>query len=145
MENINEYNLSCEQPLTKIELLDAIQNSNNNKSTSFDCVSNEMIKASMTTLLDPIVELFSTMIKCSLYSKYWKEDILNPIHKKGVKDDPNNYMGDSKVIRPEQISGRKASISADHLMVVRFLIEKYALNRRKNSLLVSFTSKKLLT
>ena len=28
---------------------------------------------------------------------------------------------------PEQISGRKSSRSADHLTVVRFLIEKYAI------------------
>ena len=119
----------------------------NNKSTSFYFVSNEMIKASMPSLLDPLFLLFSTMINSSLYSKYWKVDILTPIHKKGVKDDPNNYRGvavashfgklfkcilknrlqnfcdSTNVIKSEQISGRKSSRPADHLTVVRFFIE----------------------
>ena len=114
-----------------------------------------MIKASIPTLLDPIFVLFNTMIKSSLYSKYWKVDILSPVHKKGAKDDPSNYRGiavashfgklfnsilknrlqnfcdTNKVINPEQISGRKFSRPANHLTVVRFFIEKYALNGRK--------------
>ena len=114
-----------------------------------------MIKASMPTLLDPIFELFKTMITNSIYSSHWKVDILSPVHKKLEKDDPNNYRGIAvashfgklfnsilknrlqkfcdtyKIVSPEQISGRKSSRPADHLTVVRYFIEKYALNGRK--------------
>ena len=107
-----------------------------------------MIKASMPVLLDPIFQLFSTMISSSLYSSYWKLDILSPVHKKGVKNDPNNYRGiavarhfgklfntvlknrlqvfcdSSLIMRPEQINGKKGDNTADHLTVIRFLIEK---------------------
>ena len=77
-ENIDKSNAIFEQPLTKKEVLDAIKSLKNNKSVSFDLVLNEMIKASMPTLLDPIFEVFSTV-------KYWKVDILSPIHKKNEK------------------------------------------------------------
>ena len=78
--NIEHHNDIFEEPLTKKEILEAIKSLKNNKSTSFDMVSNEMLKASMPALLDPIFELFSTMIKNSLYSNYWKSDTLSPVH-----------------------------------------------------------------
>ena len=114
-----------------------------------------MIKASLPVLLDPIFELFTIMINNSLYSSCWKLDILSPVHKKGVKDDPNNYRGiavashfgklfntilknrlqafcdQQKIIKPEQISGKQGARSADHLTVIRFLIEKYASQGKK--------------
>ena len=135
--------------------MDAVKSLKNNKSTSFDLISNEMIKNSMPVLLDPIFELFNTMINNSLYSSYWKLDILSPIHKKGLKDDPNNYRGIAvashfgklfntvlknrlqkfcdlkEIMKPEQISGKKGARTADHLTVVRFLIEKYALQGKR--------------
>ena len=114
-----------------------------------------MIKASMPALLDPIYLLFNTLIENSLYPTSWKTDILSPIHKKGVKDDPNNYRGIAvashfgklfntilknrlesfcdinKIINPAQISGRKGARTADHLTMIRFLIEKYSLQGKK--------------
>ena len=114
-----------------------------------------MIKASMPALLEPVFQLFNTMISSSLYSSYWKLDILTPLHKKGVKNDPNNFRGiavasrfgklfntvlksrlqafcDSNlIIKPEQISGKKGARTADHLTVIRFLVEKYALKGQK--------------
>ena len=92
-ENIDKHNKIFEEPLKKIEIINAIKNLKNNKSTSFVRVSNEMIKSSLPVLLDPIFELFKTMINNSMYSSLWKQDILTPIHKKGPKDDPNNYRG----------------------------------------------------
>ena len=144
-----------EHPLTKDEVLAAIKSLKNHKSTSFDMISNEMLKASMPTLLNPIVLLFQTMIDNSIYSKYWKLDILSPIHKKGMKDDPNNFRGiavascfgklfntilknrlqsfcdENDLINPAQISGKKGARTADHLTVIRFLIEKYTKEGKK--------------
>ena len=153
--NVDSNNTIFEEPLKKSEILDAVKTLKNNKSTSFDFVSNEMLKNSMPVLLDPIFELFNTMINYSFYSSYWKLDILTPIHKKGVKDDANNYRGIAvashfgklfntilknrlqkfcdltMIMKHEQISGKKGSRSADHLTIVRFLIEKYALKGGK--------------
>ena len=82
---IERHNEIFEQPLTKKEILEAIKNLKNNKSTSFDKVSNEMLKASMPVLLEPIFELLTTMLKNSIYSKYWKLDILSPSTKRALK------------------------------------------------------------
>ena len=161
-ENIDKCNAIFDEPLTKVEILDAIKNLKNGKSASFDKVSNEMLKASMPTLLDPILLLFKTMIENSWYSNHWKSDILTPVHKTNAKDDLNNNRGIAvsshfgklfnavlknrlqkfcdinKIINPEQISGRKSSRPADHLTVIRFLIEKYALQGKKKTICMLF-------
>ena len=168
-ENIDNHDRIFEQPLTKKEVLDAVKCLKNNKSASFDLVSNEMIKASMPTLLDPIFEVFNTMIGNSMYTKFWKVDILSPIHKKNEKDNPGNYRGiavashfgklfnsilknrlqvfcdTEKIIHPEQISGRKFARSADHLTAVSFFMKKKALNGRKKLYACFFDLQKPLT
>ena len=127
-----------------------------------------MIKASMPALLDPIFLLFKTLIENSLYPTTWKTDILSPIHKKGVKDDPNNYRGIAvashfgklfnsilknrlesfceinKIINPAQISGRKGARTADHLTVIRFL-RNTPFKERKSSMHAFLIFAKLLT
>ena len=96
-------------------------------------------------------------------------DILSPIYKKGVKDDPNNYRGIAvashfgklfntilknrlesfcdinKITNPAQISGRKGARTADHLTVIRFLIEKYSLQGKKKLYACFLIFGKLLT
>ena len=125
-----------------------------------------VIKASMPVLLDPILELFTTMINNSLYSNYWKLDILSPVHKKDVKDDANNYRGIAfashygklfnyimrnrlqkfsdlnKIIKPEQISCKQGARVVDHLTLIRFLIEKYALQGKTNLFVCYFDLKR---
>ena len=81
-ENIDSCDHLFEKPLTKAEIIEALKSLKNNKSASFDMITN-----------DPIFLLFKTMIECSIYPTSWKVDILSPIHKKGVKDDPNNFRG----------------------------------------------------
>ena len=75
--------------------------------------------------------------------------MLGPIHKSGPKNDPNNFRGicvssclgkvfnsllrnrlekkciDDNIIHQSQISGKKAARTADHLLVLHFLIKKY--------------------
>ena len=82
-QNVEKCNQIFEKALDKNEILRAVKSLKNNKSSSFDRVTNEMIKASMPALLDPIFLLFKTLIENSLYPTTWKTDILSPIHKKG--------------------------------------------------------------
>ena len=92
-ENIDSCDHLFEKPLTKAEILEAVKSLKNNKSASFDMVTNEMLKSGISVLIDPIFLLFKTMIESSIYPNSWKVDILSPIHKKGTKDDPNNFRG----------------------------------------------------
>ena len=90
-DNIDNCDHLFEKPLSKNEILKAVKSLKNNKSASFDKVTNEMLKSSMPVLLDPIFLLFQTIIDSSIYPSSWKVDILSPIHKKGPKDDQNNF------------------------------------------------------
>ena len=145
----NSTNISSEldEPFTKKELALAFKNLKNNKASAFDQISNEMLKAGENTLKEPLLLLFNTILSNNIYPSGWKLDILGPLHKSGPKDDPNNFRGicvssclgklfntllrnrlEQKCLKEElidrcQISGRKAARTADHLLVLQFLIK----------------------
>ena len=84
-----------------------------------------------------------------MYPTDWKMDIMTVLHKSGEKTEPGNYRGisvssslgklfnkillsrvdkyctDNKSIHISQGSGKKKSRTSDHLMIIRFLIDKY--------------------
>ena len=95
------------------------------------------------------LHLFNSISKTSFYPSLWKKDILSPIHKSDEKDDPNNFRGislsscfgklftkmlknrlqcfiDEKgLISKNQGSGKTGSRTSDHLMVIKYLIDKH--------------------
>ena len=87
-----------------------------------------------------------------LYPSSWKKDILHPIHKLNEKDDPNNFVGyrlqvalfiklmknrlqnflDNKNSISKHLgSGKKHSRTSDHLMVIKYLIDKIVKGEKK--------------
>ena len=48
-----------------------------------------------------------------------------------MKNRFHKFRDTNQIIKPEQISGKKSAMSADHLTVIRFLIDKYALQGKK--------------
>ena len=127
----------------------------NNKASSFDQISNEMLKTGGTIIVEPLLKLFNHILSRSFYPSAWKFDILNPIHKSGVKDDPNNFRGiaiascfgklfttllrnrlqnfcdKGDVISKFQGSGKSGSRTADNHMILRFLCDKIVKGERK--------------
>ena len=91
--NIDNIASEMEQPITKKELLRSIKCLKNNKSTSFDGISNEMLKHGIEPLSKSILLLFNTILTFNVYPIEWKKDILGPLHKSGDKSDPNNFRG----------------------------------------------------
>ena len=148
-ENCEAARSELDRPFTRSELLAAISGLKNNKAISFDRVSNEMIKTSKLIITKQLVELFNFILSSAIYPSAWKSCILTPIHKTGELDDPNNFRGvavssclgklfnkllntrlDTKCIKERLIddcqgSGKKGSRTADHLLIIRFLIDKY--------------------
>ena len=136
-------------PFTRSELLTAISALKNNKATSFDRISNEMLKASKLVIVNQLLSLFNKVLSTSFYPSAWKQNILSPLHKSGPLTDPGNFRGiavcsclgklfnkllhkrlEGKceregLIADGQGSGRKGSRTSDHLMIIRFLIDKY--------------------
>ena len=74
-------------------MLTGLRQLTNNKASSFDQISNEMLKTGGIILINPLLKLFNKIYSSSYYPSLWKYDILNPIHKSNEKDDPNNSRG----------------------------------------------------
>ena len=91
--NWDTFSPNTNNPFTRSELLTGLKQFKNNKASSFDQISNEMLKTGGPIIFDQILKLFNQIYESSLYPGVWKYDILNPIHKSGEKDDPNNFRG----------------------------------------------------
>ena len=148
--NINELN----NPFTMEELSNGLKGLKNNKSSSFDRISNEILKTGGKVLKDTFLKLFNSIQRSSFYPNLWKKDILHPIHKSDEKTDPNNFRGIAisscfgklftkllknrletyclkyNIINKVQGSGKKSSRTSDHLMVIKYFIDKIVKNKK---------------
>ena len=167
-DNSDKLGSVLDEPFTKEELQKSVKNLKNNKATSFDNISNEMIKYSLPSMGDTFLSFFNKILDLSLYPLAWKDDILGPLHKSGCKDDPNNFRGISissclgklfcsllrnrleakcsneNVINKCQISGKKGARTSDHLLVFRHLIDKNVKIGKQRLFVCYFDLKKLL-
>ena len=147
-DNLESFQTELDFPFTKAELIKGLKGLKNNKASSFDQISNEMLKVSGPIISEPLIKLFSCILNSSVYPSAWKYDILHPIHKSSEKDDPNNFRGiliascfgklfttllrnrlqgvcdKNNLISKFQGSGKKDSRTADNHMIIRFLFDK---------------------
>ena len=152
---IDSFKTELDHPFTRNELQEGLKGLKNNKASSFDKISNEMLKVGGSLIIEPLIKLFNSILSQSKYPSAWKYDILHPIHKSGVKDDPNNFRGiaiascfgklfttllrnrlqkfcDKRdIISKFQGSGKNGSRTADNLMIVKFLFDKIVKGERK--------------
>ena len=75
------------------ELQIALKDLKNNKTSSFDKITNEILKCSGKIYKNAFLHLFNLIGQACFYPSAWKKDILHPIHKSNEKDDPNNFRG----------------------------------------------------
>ena len=92
-QNVDRFASELDRPFSDKDFKEAVQFLKNNKATSFDLISNEMLKNGAEPLSKPLLLLFNTILKLNLYPKEWKKDILGPLHNSGVKTDENNFRG----------------------------------------------------
>ena len=81
------------EPFTRKEFEKVIKRLKNEKAEGNDSISNEMIKNSPKIIFDLLFNFINTCLEKSFIPKSWCLDLINPIHKEGNKDDPNNYRG----------------------------------------------------
>ena len=148
--NCDKFESDLGTPFTRAEYLKGVSSLANNKATSFDKISNEILKVAKLVIARPVLRLFNAILSSGTYPTQWKLDILSPLHKSGEKNDPNNFRGvavssclgklfnkllhkrleklcnNKGFISEEQGSGKTSSRTSDHLLIVRFLIDKYA-------------------
>ena len=71
------------------EITEVIKKLKNNKSTSDDLISNEMLKNSGDQLQKLLLKLFNNCLNHGTYP--WNNSIPTPLHKKGDRQNPDNY------------------------------------------------------
>ena len=149
------FRTELDNPFKRCELLKGLKGLKNNKASSFDQISNEMLKIGGNIIIEPLLKLFNSILNQSLYPSAWKYDILHPIHKSGVKDDPNNFRGiaiascfgklfttllrnrlqnfcdKGDIVSRFQGSGKKGSRTADNHMILKFLCDKIVKGEKK--------------
>lgn len=89
----NLESVENDQPFSRKEFESVLKKLKNEKAEGSDAISNEMIKNSPKIIIDLIFKFVNLCLSKSLIPKTWCLDLLNPIHKEGSKDDPNNYRG----------------------------------------------------
>ena len=154
LTNVHTFS-ELDSRITDKEVLLAVRNLKNNKSAGLDKIKNEMLKNSQTYLLPCIVKLFSLILSAGIYPQNWKMGYIKPIYKGDDATDPGyyrgitvmpclaklfnsvlnnrlqNYLDTNKIINPCQIGFQPNARTADHMFILRTLIEKYACNNSK--------------
>ena len=92
-DNAELFKSKLDEPFPVEEFDLALKNLKNNKASSFDMLTNEILKVSGKIYKNAFLQLFNAIARASLYPEGWKRDILHPIHKANEKDDPNIFRG----------------------------------------------------
>ena len=87
------YRWPLNKPFTKTELDKVIDKLKRNKAAGRDKILTEFIKAAPENIRKLLLRLLNIIYKTSIVPKDWCLGIINPIHKEGPKDDPDNYRG----------------------------------------------------
>ncbi len=149
--SLSSNELDCE--ISNKEIVDAISKLKKGKASGLDMISNEMLKYSQTYLLPCIKNLFNLCLSNSIYPRSWANGYISPIFKADDPTNPSNYRGITitssigklfndilnnrleaflnkhKLIKPEQIGFTRNARSADHVFILKTLIESYCQHR----------------
>jgi hypothetical protein len=147
------FNELCYE-ISSSEITDVIKSLKNGKGTRLDGISHEMIKVAHPFVLAPMTKLFNKILANSTYPKLWSTGYISPIFKANDPDNPVNYRGltvkscmgklfnsvlnkrltkfleTHKIINDSQIGFKKKARTADHIFVMKTLIDSY-FNRGK--------------
>ena len=89
LANSSTPNETLNTEFTMDEINAVIAGLQNGKASSFDHISNEIIKALDNNFKHLLLKLFNLCLTYGLY--FWSESVMTPIHKKGSIYDPDNY------------------------------------------------------
>ena len=69
----------------------SVNNLKNSVSRSPDCIPAMFLKQTISTLAEPLAQLFSASLKLGKVPDCWLQQIITPIYKKGLKSLPSNW------------------------------------------------------
>ena len=143
-----------DKPFDDKELKDVSKNLKNNKASGIDAISNEMIKCFIKFHCTFFVNLFNRLLESGYFPQCWSDGYITSIHKSGERSDPNNYRGISinsclgkfftlllnsrltnylesnKIIKANQIGFRKKYRTADHIFVLKTILDSLFKNNK---------------
>jgi hypothetical protein len=99
LANINEQitdetdTLLADIDISYDDVIDALGKAKLNKSPGLDNISNELIKNGGDAMNNSMHQLFRRLIQLEGTPQEWNKGIIIPIHKKGNKNNLNNYRG----------------------------------------------------
>ena len=139
--------------ITLSEISDSIKSLKNGKSSSSDLVCNEMLKNLCSNGLAVLQNLFNKCFDTGSYP--WNNSIISPLHKKGNKEDPDNYRAiavssnigklfstilldrlikfrnDTCPDPPNQLGFTKGAQTYDHIFTLNTITSKYRKHKKK--------------
>ena len=150
-----ESDVYYDRPITREEVLLAIQRLKNGKAAGPDGITGELFKHAGHLAVDVLVKFFNVLFERGIYPDSWTESNIVPLFKKGNQNDPNNYRGislcdiSSKLyssiinnrlqewIEQNSLTGecqagfKKDYSTVDHMFTLMAMIQKqFALNRK---------------
>ena len=121
----------------------------NEKSSGIDSISNEMIKCSLGVFGSLYARIFNKILNDGIFPRKWNGGYVMPMFKAGETADPGNYRGitinsclgklftlvlngrfttfleSEDVISPSQIGFRKGYRTADHIFILKAILNRF--------------------
>jgi hypothetical protein len=93
LEKINYGTGPLDNEISVEEISHEVKQLKNGKVSDPDNIINEMLKYGESQLLPSLHKLFNTVLNSGNFPSSWATDHMSLIHKKGTKQDTNNYRG----------------------------------------------------
>ena len=152
LESRKDQMASLDYFITDNEIVTAAKRMKNNKSSFSDKIKNEMIKASLQDMMPVYLKLFNSILISGKMPETWCRGLITPIYKSGDRSDPSNYRGicvssclgklfcsilnqrllkhvnSCNILHNSQIGFLPNHRTADHVLTIRTLVDKYVHN-----------------
>jgi hypothetical protein len=161
-EKHRDKNITLDTEITESEIMKIATKLKLKKAAYSDKIKNEMIKSSVDILIKGFAKLFNIIIKSGKFPKLWCEGLITSIFKSGNKLDPNNYRGicvssslgkffslilnnrlisfteQEKIIHHSQIGFMPGNRTADHILTLKTIHDKYIKQHNKEKIYACF-------
>lgn len=152
----DELNEEINTSISENEILQAVKNLKNNKSSGVDDIVNEQIKTTISYMLPIYHKLFNVIFDTGIIPEYWTMGNIKPIYKsKGDPKQPENYRpitilscfgklftaiinnrlnqyaDNHNIISSSQSGFRKRHSTVDNLFIIKSLIDLVRSSRKK--------------
>ena len=90
LENEKEQINDLDHEITEQEIRQAVKKLKDKISAFVDKIRNEMIKASLESLMPVFIKLFNLILRSGKMPDIWCQGLITPIYKSGDRNDPTN-------------------------------------------------------